>query len=848
MNNYSKQLIVLFQTPPSRPDMPALGLPYIQSALKAAGFGVTLCDLSLAIYKHADKEMHELFNEEFHSYWYSPLDGPALAMFEKQDAMLEKLIQDAIGKETMLIGLTVLATQKASALYFAEKIKKLSPDIPIVLGGPSCFQNYEPYELAASEWVDYVIVGEGEAAIVDLAHYIKAGAVGPLPPGILRNRGNDRSATEAGEPRQLLPNLDAIPFPDFNGLLLNDYTVFGRFPIMGSRGCIRHCVYCVEHLIWQRYRVRSAGNVLGEILDRVERLGAKSVEFNDSLLNGHPRILGQLCDGLIDAKAGVSWGGQAIIRKEMTPGLLEKMYNAGCRQLTYGLESASPLVLGLMGKPTDLKVISNVIKHTHEAGIIQKVNIMVGFPGETETEFQQTLDFLSRHADYIDEINPSDAFTGIIPGTELFKRAQDFGVCFVNNNHYFWETKDGSNTMAVRIERFEQILKLASSLGLYSSYGSDHYIGRERELGEFFLNRRDYKEAVFHLERHLDQVYAGAGENGTNDNDRIVLGRVVSGPASDFKTLMHLVMALEGSDQKEKSSSILRTAASTRLFEMEKILREQPDQDALEFLHSVFSGSHEPCLLFELSWILRRQGRAHWVASLVKDMLDVGQSYLGGDSFVEWQEREKPVKPQLDNSNLRCLAELLLQNGFLDTAWCVASAAPGESNDSLIVWLKATALQNRGQIDMALAELERIEDIEPGLRAAVSDTKGTLLCSLGRFFEAASELEHALALEPDRIETCCALAYCKYILGGLDEARKLAEKALKGDENLLACFLLDLFKGHVQPTGNILESPPPSERFIKSASGQKISYYFLSDQHAAAAAMYLKGRQEENNE
>lgn len=82
--------------------------------------------------------------------------------------------------------------------------------------------------------------------------------------------------------------------------------------------------------------------------------------------------------------------------------------------------------------------------------------------GETEDDFQLTLDFLAKNAAYIDEVNPSDAFTAIIPGTELFARAAAFGVTDMDTA-WFWEA-DG-NDFAVRLDRFERLCRHVKRLG-----------------------------------------------------------------------------------------------------------------------------------------------------------------------------------------------------------------------------------------------------------------------------------------------------------------------------------------------------------------------------------------------
>ena len=494
--------VVLLQTPPWRPDMPALGLPYIQGALRAAGADVRLHDLNLALYERLAPAEREFWDPSHHFVWYDELGkGRAAAIFSREAGFIDGLLGAAVGAGPVIVGLTALATQKLPALHIAARVKALNPEARVMIGGASCFPQYVPREIVRHPAVDYVVVGEGEYAVVDLVRHIEEGEEGPPPAGVLRCRGTAEGDVESGPSRPLDANLDRLPLPDFTGLPLDRYLDRGRIPILLSRGCVNRCAFCIERKIWERFRFRGAAHIFREITEDVARWGAVKLEVNDSLFNGSIRVLDELCGLLIAAGIALPWGGEGIIRREMTPALLAKLKAAGCGFITYGLESASQKVLDLMRKSTDLAVAARVLRDTHDAGIGVKVNIMVGFPGETEEDFRQTLDFLAANRPSIDEVNPSDGFTGIFPGTDLYERAAEFGVVFVNH-HYFWETADGHNTLKVRAERFERVLRHAAALGLACTYRHPGLLDRDKILGDIHLNRKEYADALRHYEAH----------------------------------------------------------------------------------------------------------------------------------------------------------------------------------------------------------------------------------------------------------------------------------------------------------------------------------------------------------
>ncbi|GDX78208.1 hypothetical protein LBMAG42_00190 [Deltaproteobacteria bacterium] len=493
--------VVLLQTSPWRPDMPALGLPYIQAALREAGVPTVLRDLNFVLYEQVNPTRRPWWEPSHHYVWHgSPQLDEWLSEIEP---FVDRWVSASLASPgPVLVGITMLATQKRFGLWLAERVKHLRPDAQVVVGGPQCFVQYEPAEICAHPAVDHVVVGEGEYAIVDLVRWLGAGAEGPPPAGVMSKR---EGVVLSGEPRPLDKDIDQLPLPDYTGLPLRTYTDAGRLPLFTSRGCVRKCVFCIEQRIWERFRYRSAANVFAEIERGVRLWGAERFEINDSLFNGHMRILEELCDLILASGLRLSWGGQGVIRAEMSPRVLAKLKAAGCGFVTYGFESASQRVLDAMKKNVDMTVAARVIRDTHEAGIGQKLNLMFGFPGETEAEFQATLDFLEQNARFIDEVNPSDAFTAIIPGTELYERAAEFGVTTLHNS-WFWEADDGANNFAVRLDRFERLCRHVKRLGIASTYRHERVVNRHQALGDWALYKERFDDAERHYRAHAAEM------------------------------------------------------------------------------------------------------------------------------------------------------------------------------------------------------------------------------------------------------------------------------------------------------------------------------------------------------
>jgi MoaA/NifB/PqqE/SkfB family radical SAM enzyme len=231
------------------------------------------------------------------------------------------------------------------------------------------------------------------------------------------------------------------------------------------------------------------------------------IEFLDLLFNGNMQTLTEFCELMIrePLKENLRWHANVVIRPQMTKDALQKMRKSGCFHLTYGIESGSQRVLDLMRKRYKIEDADNVLKYTHEAGIQVTCNFMFGFPGETEKDFQQTLEFLRRNKNYVDVAYPSRTFCTIEPYSYLEKHLEEFSI-FPNPAHgQFWMSKDGENTYPKRMKRCEEFSILAQQLGVNVGLGLQTSIEHDRwlNLGNYYESIKDYKNAIDCFSRYL---------------------------------------------------------------------------------------------------------------------------------------------------------------------------------------------------------------------------------------------------------------------------------------------------------------------------------------------------------
>ena len=279
---------------------------------------------------------------------------------------------------------------------------------------------------------------------------------------------------------------------------MNDY-VSKTLPISTSRGCLYRCVFCNEAPAWGRFRIRSAQNVYGEITHQLEmHPEIENFFFNDSLINGDINMLDELADLIDKNRLKIRWGGQGRIKEEMTFEFLKKLYRAGFSHVSYGLESGSQIILKEIKKNVSLETAEEVIRNTHKLGIYTSINIIVGFPTETEKELLATAEFLERNIDFIDAIyfHP----LALMPNSSLYNYKDRFGIKLPEvNSVNLWYTSDGNNNYKIRLERiefFKKILKdkFVSNISMFNYYlvvGNQYY--EEKNLNkalEYYLKAK----------------------------------------------------------------------------------------------------------------------------------------------------------------------------------------------------------------------------------------------------------------------------------------------------------------------------------------------------------------------
>jgi radical SAM superfamily enzyme YgiQ (UPF0313 family) len=326
-----------------------------------------------------------------------------------------------------LVGLSTITLQWKYAQTLARWTKQRF-DIPVICGGTH--PTTAPEEVIADPNVDIVCVGEGEYPMLDLVTTIEAGEDYTNIPNLwVKKPAGD---IVRNEPRELIQDLDALPFPDlasfdYDRLLdLYDHTIC--FPT--GRGCLYSCTFCLNTYLRSLFkghgpflRRHSPMYVMREIEHIAISYPMKRIFFEDEDFIADSRWLQEFCD-LYRERFQIPFGIMTNVRK-VDSTILAMLSNAGCRWIIYAVETGNEhLRRKLLRKPFTNQQIIDSFQLTKEFGILPYAFVMVGIPHETPDMLVQTRDLIER-------IAPGHIFVSVyfpIPSTPLGELAREEGL------------------------------------------------------------------------------------------------------------------------------------------------------------------------------------------------------------------------------------------------------------------------------------------------------------------------------------------------------------------------------------------------------------------------------------
>ncbi len=370
-----------------------LGLAYIAAALEKEGYNVKVLDL--LIDKMDEPSLYKTINEF------------------KPDAA----------------GFTAVTPVVKGAFKIAGKLKKINSNIITIIGGPhatamadECLENS----------MDFVVSGEGEETITDLLYNIDS------PENVLSIVFKKNKSIIRTKERPFIQNLDTLPFParhlfpaisKYKGQeALGSLNPVGS--IMTSRGCPYACKFCFKAVFGNKFRARSAANVLSEWTHLVDQYKVKEIAIVDDSFTTDIKRVHEICDGIIKSGKKIRWSCPNGIRVDLGGyEMLKKMKDAGCYRVALGIESGSQKVLDSIGKKITLAQIEETVRNCRRAGIKTMGFYMLGNLGETQETMEETIKFAKKvNTDYAQFLIAIP-----YPGTALYDEIKKNGKLYITD-------------------------------------------------------------------------------------------------------------------------------------------------------------------------------------------------------------------------------------------------------------------------------------------------------------------------------------------------------------------------------------------------------------------------------
>jgi anaerobic magnesium-protoporphyrin IX monomethyl ester cyclase len=392
--------------------------------------------------------------------FYPPYDGPplsaplcllALASPLLQAGFEVKLIDDItspdfeseILRETsdaLCLGISVLTGPTiGSAIRIAKAVKKARPSLPIIFGG--WHPTLATEQTLQPDFVDAVVRGPGELTFLEVAQRLADGHELDGVRGLSfkdktsKNKAGKDKASIHHEPERRVANINDLPAPAFHLANFDAYAAavgFRQLSYTTSVGCPYACNYCTDMVFYnRRFNAYRADRVVSELADLVSRYAIQEVAlFDSNFLVDIKRALA-IARGIVDSGVKFRWDFQAStdFLWRMSDDDVRLLGQSGVSHMGFGTESASQPVLKLMNKHhQNVEQMVQTARKAHLADIRVTFNVILGYPGETEADRQQTFCIMSDIAREYSNVSFSPNIFTPYPGIPIWPQLKEMGL------------------------------------------------------------------------------------------------------------------------------------------------------------------------------------------------------------------------------------------------------------------------------------------------------------------------------------------------------------------------------------------------------------------------------------
>jgi radical SAM superfamily enzyme YgiQ (UPF0313 family) len=401
-----------------------LGLGYLAAVLAENDFDPLIYNAELCRPREPmpEHDMRRVFEKrsEGHQKYLSALGDNNHIIWQELREVLEQVKPD-------LVGITALSVQYGAVAKTARLVKQWQRQCPVVFGGHHA--TYLPEDaLQSCHDIDVVVLGEGEVTFLALCRAYREEQTPDFSkiPGLAYR---DSTGIALSPPRELIKDLDTIPFPRKDLVVFPErYATMHFSSLILGRGCPWRCKFCSSKKFWNRQtRMRSPQNCLDEIKMLMGRYNLNDFMFWDDAFTVNRKIILEFCRLVLAERVNFSF--RTATRADLVDDeLIDFLKQAGCIKLTIGVETGSPRIAQMIRKDIDFDVLRHAIKIIRKHKIAIGTFFMAGFPDETVNDMRMTFDLIK-------EINVDEVAFNIfdpMPGSELYDMCIDLGMVSPN--------------------------------------------------------------------------------------------------------------------------------------------------------------------------------------------------------------------------------------------------------------------------------------------------------------------------------------------------------------------------------------------------------------------------------
>lgn len=333
--------------------------------------------------------------------------------FYSREDQLESILE----KKPKIVAIYTNLMTKVEVIRLIKALKTSTYNFPkIILGGPDVSFNIDNYLHSGA---DFLVIGEGEETTFELCEALLNNKSFTDINGIAYLENSKTVKTPA---RTKFRELDELPLPNRDAIPNEKYLETWKknhgessMTISTQRGCPYTCKWCSTAVYGQSYRRRPAAQVAAEMKMLKEKYNPDAIWFVDDVFTISHKWLTAFHEEVVKQGAQIRF--ECITRAErLNEEILKLLKEAGCFRIWIGAESGSQKIIDAMDRRVDVNHVKKMIQDTNALGIETGTFIMVGYPGETEDDISETIQYLK-------DANPTHYTITIaypIKGTSLY--------------------------------------------------------------------------------------------------------------------------------------------------------------------------------------------------------------------------------------------------------------------------------------------------------------------------------------------------------------------------------------------------------------------------------------------